>query len=50
MDSWIDLKCVRALALPAVISTVTTGNAAIDDSIGAERQVVIRSCSDFQSK
>jgi hypothetical protein len=50
MDSWIDLKCVRALALPSMISTVATGNAAIDDSIGAERQVVIRPCSDFQSK
>ena len=52
MDSWIDLKSVRALALPSMISTVTTGNdnAAIDDSIGAERQVVIRPCSDFQSE
>ena len=42
MDSWIDLKGIRALALPAIVSTVPTGNAAIDDSIGAEGQVVIR--------
>ena len=42
MDSRIDLKGIRALALPAIVSTVPTGNAAIDDSIGAEGQVVIR--------
>ena len=47
MDSRINLKGIRALVLPA---TITAVNAAIDDSIGAERQVVIRSCSDFQSK
>ena len=44
MDSWVDLKGIRALALPAMVSTVTAGNAAIDDSIGAEGQVVIRPC------
>ena len=42
MDSGIDLKGIRALALPAMASTVTPGDAAVDDSVGAEGQVVVR--------